>query len=122
MAGRHATLVGNAGAPAAPKITHFSEEVSGLPRSRGTYGIPRVYPELVEQGIHVGRKRVARLMRAAGLHGVSRRTSVRTTVRDTDARPGARSGATTLPGHPYAPREPWVISIAECSLPLNTSA
>jgi putative transposase len=43
----------------------------------------RVYPKLIEQGIHVGRKRVARLMRAAGLHGVRRRTSVRTTVRDT---------------------------------------
>ena len=41
--------------------------------SRGTYGMPRIHAELVEDGEHVGRKRVARLMRAAGLEGVSRR-------------------------------------------------
>ncbi len=35
----------------------------------------------------VGRKRVARLMKAAGLGGVSRRKWVTTTVRDRDARP-----------------------------------
>jgi putative transposase len=35
----------------------------------------------------VGRKRVARLMRAAGLAGVSRRKWITTTVRDRDARP-----------------------------------
>ena len=35
--------------------------------SRGTYGAPRVHRELVAQGVHVGRKRVARLMRALGL-------------------------------------------------------
>ena len=34
-----------------------------------------------------GRKRVARLMKAAGLGGVSRRKWVTTTVRDHDARP-----------------------------------
>jgi putative transposase len=56
-------------------------------RSRATYGKPRVHAELVEQGIHVGGKRVARLMRNAGLHGVSRRKRVYTTVRDPDARP-----------------------------------
>ena len=56
-------------------------------RSRGTYGVPRVHAELAAAGIHVGRKRVARLMRAAGLEGVSRRRPVYTTVRDHDARP-----------------------------------
>ncbi len=49
--------------------------------SRGTYGVPRVHFELAEEGTRVGRKRVARLMKAAGLQGVSRRKGFRTTVR-----------------------------------------
>ena len=56
-------------------------------RSRGTYGVPRVQAELAAEGTHVSRKRVARLMRAAGLVGVSRRKAFHTTVRDRDARP-----------------------------------
>ena len=54
--------------------------------SRGTYGAPRIHAELAAQGLHIGRKRVARLLRTAGLQGVSRR-KVRTTVRDETARP-----------------------------------
>ena len=50
--------------------------------SDGTYGAPRVHQELREQGLRVGRKRIARLMRCAGLQGVSRRKWFRTTVRD----------------------------------------
>jgi putative transposase len=56
-------------------------------RSRGTYGAPRIQFELATQGIRVSRKRVARLMRQAGLQGVSRRRCVFTTVRDRQARP-----------------------------------
>jgi putative transposase len=42
--------------------------------SRGTYGVPRVHAELrLGRGVCCGRKRVARLMRAARLHGVYRR-------------------------------------------------
>jgi putative transposase len=55
--------------------------------SRGTYGAPRVHAELAAQGIHAGRKRLVRLMRSAGVHGVSRRKQFRTTVRDETARP-----------------------------------
>ena len=55
--------------------------------SRGTYGAPRVHAELAAHGIHVGRKRVARLMRAARVQGVSRRKWVVTTTRDPAARP-----------------------------------
>ncbi len=50
--------------------------------SRGTYGVPRVHAELAALGIHIGCKRVARLMRALGVHGVSRRRRPRTTLRD----------------------------------------
>ncbi len=56
--------------------------------SRGTYGAPRVHAELDDaHGIRCGRKRVARLMRTAGLVGVCRRRSVRTTRRDETAAP-----------------------------------
>ena len=50
--------------------------------SRGTYGAPRVHAELAALGIRVGQKRVARLMRALGVCGISRRKRPRTTVRD----------------------------------------
>jgi putative transposase len=50
--------------------------------SKGTYGVPRIQFDLAEVGIRVSRKRVARLMRAADLAGVSRRKFVTTTVRD----------------------------------------
>jgi putative transposase len=54
--------------------------------SRGTYGAPRVHAELADaHGVHCGRKRVARLMRADGLAGVCRRRSARTTRRDETA-------------------------------------
>jgi putative transposase len=56
-------------------------------RSRGTYGVPRIHAELAADGRRIGRKRVARLMRAAGLEGVSRRRKSRTTRRNRDARP-----------------------------------
>ncbi len=55
--------------------------------SRGTYGVPRIHAELVAEGVRLGRKRVARLMRAAGLSGVSRRKGPRTTQRREGARP-----------------------------------
>ncbi len=55
--------------------------------SQGTYGAPRIHAELQAKGIHVGEKRVARLMRQAGITGVSRRRATRTTIRDRDERP-----------------------------------
>jgi putative transposase len=52
-------------------------------RSHETYGAPRVHAELREDyGVRVGRKRVARLMRTAGLKGAQKRRFVRTTVSD----------------------------------------
>ena len=52
--------------------------------SDAIYGGPNIHAELREEGTRVGCKRVARLMRAAGIRGVSRRRGfVVTTRRDT---------------------------------------
>ena len=53
--------------------------------SRGTCGVLRMVRELRDRGQPVNPKRVARLMREAGLQGVSRRKSAGTTRRDADA-------------------------------------
>jgi len=54
--------------------------------SGGTYGAPRILDELREEGFHVGKKRVARLMIQAGLAGRCRRRYRRTTFADPEAR------------------------------------
>lgn len=53
-------------------------------RSDGTYGAPRLIDDLRDLDIHVGQKRVARLMKLGGLVGVHRRRGVRTTRRGPD--------------------------------------
>ena len=55
--------------------------------SRETYGQPRMYAELRDDGWQVNHKRVRRLMRLAGLEGATRRKKWRTTKRAKDARP-----------------------------------
>ena len=56
--------------------------------SRHLYGAPRVHAQLRADGRRHGRKRIARLMRAAGLVGACHRGSGPTTTRhDQDARP-----------------------------------
>ena len=81
--------------------------------SRGTYGAPRLHADLADEGIRVGRKRVARLMRAAGLQGISRRKGPRTTVRDAQNRP-----ALDLVNRDFtavAPNRLWVADITHVS-------
>lgn len=50
--------------------------------SQGTYGAPRITAELREQGLRVNHKRVARVMRAAGISGLRLRRRHTTTVAD----------------------------------------
>ena len=53
--------------------------------SRRTYGAPRIHVELrVDHGVRCGQKRVARLMRPAGLQGCHRRKKPTTTRRNRD--------------------------------------
>lgn len=54
-------------------------------QSRGTYGAPRVHAELLAHGLRHGRKRVARLMRTAGIRGKCPRRWRTTTIADPSA-------------------------------------
>jgi putative transposase len=60
----------------------LSDRIAEIHAESGkTYGSPRVHAELcLEDGVRVGRKRVERLMRHAGLSGMIRRRRGRTTV------------------------------------------
>jgi putative transposase len=79
-------------------------------RSRKTYGSPRIHAELREDyGIRCSRKRVARLMRLAGIVGIHRRKGVR--------RPGPPhavfSDLVERNFSPAAPNEVWVADITQ---------
>ena len=77
--------------------------------SRGTYGEPRMTEELIARGHHINPKRVARLMREAGLAGVSRRKGTRTTRRDREARIAPDLVERNFTAH--GPDELWVADI-----------
>ncbi len=81
--------------------------------SRRTYGAPRIHAELAAERISVGRKRIARLMRAAGLKGVSRRKWVSTTQRAKDARPAPDLVARDFRAE--APNRLWIADITYVS-------
>ena len=66
-------------------------------RSKGVYGSPPIHAELAQDhGIRVGRKRVARLMRCAGLRGATLRKFVVTTRPDNWRQGRSGPGATAL--------------------------
>jgi putative transposase len=65
------------------------EKIHADPKMK-SYGSPRVHAELtLGMGLHVNEKRVARLMRQAGIQGLYFRPKSWTTVRDPDASPWA---------------------------------
>jgi putative transposase len=78
-------------------------------QSRGVYGTPRIHAELrLEHGIRVGRKRVARLMKAAGISGVRPRKRWKTTIRIPGITP-----ATDLVERQFKPVAPNVLWVAD---------
>ena len=73
------------------------------------YGSPRIHAELrMAHGINVSRKRVERLMREAGISGLSERKRKRTTVRV----PGVRA-ADDLVKRRFRPEAPNVLYVAD---------
>ena len=78
--------------------------------SRGTYGAPRIHAQLAREGVHVGRKRVARLMRMAGLCGASRRRWKLTT----HPRAGARRAPDLVQRH-FSAQAPNVLWVADAT-------
>jgi putative transposase len=82
--------------------------------SDGTYGARRIHAELrLEHGIRVGRKRVERLMKAAGISGLLPRKRRRTTVR----LPGVRVAPDLVERdfRPDSPNQTWSADITYIS-------
>jgi putative transposase len=90
--------------------------------SDGVYGMPKIWHELRDEGdahydrrwAKVGRNRIARLMRAGGLRGVSRRRGFR---RTTEREPGARGAPDLVNRHFIAsgPNKLWVSDVTYVS-------
>jgi transposase-like protein len=78
--------------------------------SHCTYGAPRVHAELRATGTRVGKKRVARLMRTAGLAGRCPKRFRRTTIRAI-APPAEPPDLVHRDFNPTAPDELWVPDI-----------
>ncbi len=78
--------------------------------SRCTYGSPRIHAELAEDyNIRCGRKRVARLMRIAGIQGCHRRKKTWTTRRNPSAAPAPDRVERDFTAR--APNQLWVADI-----------
>jgi putative transposase len=89
---------------------HLTARIVAIHRaSRGTYGVPRVHAELAMAGTPCGRKRVARLMRCAGLQGCHRRRPFHTTQRDPQAEPAPDLVQRTFTAS--APNQLWIADI-----------
>lgn len=81
--------------------------------SRGTYGAPRIRAELRAGGIGVGRRRVSRLMRLAGIRGISRRRYRATTRRDPTRAPAPDLVRRNFVALATRPDRLWVADITE---------
>jgi putative transposase len=91
-----------AGAPSprAAADAVLSARITGIHKeSKGTYGSPRVHQVLRREDASCGKRRVARLMRAAGLEGRRKKRWRTTTIADP-----AAERARDLIGRDFAPR------------------
>jgi putative transposase len=79
--------------------------------SEGSYGWPRIHAELRHRGVRISRKRVARLMRQAGLSGLLVRRRGKTTVRVPGVRPAPDLVARDF--NPSAPNRLWAADLTE---------
>jgi putative transposase len=95
--------------PEARRTIENREIVSRIRRaheeSQGRYGSPRIHKELAASGTHVGRHRVARLMRSAGVRGRKKRGYVRTT--DSEHRYPVAGNLLARQFRPGAPNQVW---------------
>jgi putative transposase len=91
----------------------LSGKIASIHRdSRETYGAPRIHFELRTLGVRCARKRVARLMREAGLFGCGgRRRKVRTTLRSSTERTPPAPDLVKRNFTPEAPDLLWVADI-----------
>ena len=91
----------------------LSEKIVRIHRdSRQTYGAPRIHFELRTLGVRCARKRVARLMREAGLFGCGgRRKKARTTLRSHTERTPPAPDLLKRNFTPAAPDRLWVADI-----------
>lgn len=77
---------------------------------RGRYGAPRIHAELCARGQKHGRKRIARLLRQAGLRGLCARRFVPRTTDSRHAHPIAPNHLATHPP-PTGPNQIWVADL-----------
>jgi transposase InsO family protein len=98
--------------------TQLATRVAHIYRaSGGTYGAPRIHAELAATGSTCGRKRVARLMRQAGLVGCHRRRRVKTRLGDLSLI------MDTLSSHTSGPIREWLTAHPRVEqVPLPTGA
>jgi transposase InsO family protein len=76
------------GVPSQREVTdaELTEKIRAIhAESKGTYGAPRIHKELLHRHIACGKRRVTRLMRAAGLEGRCKKRWRKTTVANPDA-------------------------------------
>ena len=78
--------------------------------NRQVYGAPRIHAELADAGVHVGRKRIARLMRQAEIVGCRRRKRSFSITRQ-DPKVDVAPDRVDRKFVATAPNQPWVADV-----------